>query len=319
MRSHHRLFATAAVAFAIAASLSACRNDKPQALGTLEYDRITLPAPAAEKIVSIDVREGQRVKAGQSILRLELDRTRSATEAARAQSEAQRASLEELEAGPRSETIKQARASLLAARAEARQARDYYTRVKPLGAQQLVATAEVERARAAVDSADESARALAEQLAELEAGTRREQIAQGKASLAASEAQAAAQEVTLEKLSLIAPREGVVDNLPYKLGDQAAVGQPLAILLVGAPYARVYVPEPIRAQVKVGSTARIYVDGRKDALAGTVRMIRSDPTFTPYYALIGKDAARLAWVAEVTVDSKGSLPAGLPVRVEFGE
>ena len=317
MRSQRRLFAIAA--FALVASLSACRNDKPQALGTLEYDRITLPAPAAEKIVSIDVREGQRVKAGQSILRLELDRTRSATEAARAQSEAQRASLEELEAGPRSETIKQARASLLAARAEARQARDYYTRVKPLGAQQLVATAEVERARAAVDSADESARALAEQLAELEAGTRREQIAQGKASLAASEAQAAAQEVTLEKLSLIAPREGVVDNLPYKLGDQAAVGQPLAILLVGAPYARVYVPEPIRAQVKVGSTARIYVDGRKDALAGTVRMIRSDPTFTPYYALIGKDAARLAWVAEVAVDSKESLPAGLPVRVEFGE
>ena len=260
---------------------TACRNEAPQALGTLEYDRITLPAPAAEKIVAIGVREGQQVKAGQSLLQLELDRTRASTEAMRAQAARQRATLSELEAGPRVE--------------------------------------EIARARAAVDSADESARALAEQLAELEAGTRREQIAQGKASLAASEAQAAAQEVTLEKLSLIAPREGVVDNLPYKLGDQAAVGQPLAILLVGAPYARVYVPEPIRAQVKVGSTARIYVDGRKDALAGTVRMIRSDPTFTPYYALIGKDAARLAWVAEVTVDSKESLPAGLPVRVEFGE
>ncbi|UHQ19631.1 HlyD family efflux transporter periplasmic adaptor subunit [Lysobacter sp. KIS68-7] len=319
MRAPLRPFATAAVAFAVIASLSACRNDKPQALGTLEYDRITLPAPAAEKIVSIDVREGQRVKAGQAILRLELDRTRSATEAARAQSEAQRASLEELEAGPRSETIKQARASLASARADARQARDYYTRVRPLGAQQLVSAAEVERARAAVDAADESARALAEQLAELEAGTRHEEIAQGKASLAASQAQAAAQEVNLEKLSLVAPRDGLVDNLPYKLGDQAAIGQPLAILLVGTPYARVYVPEPIRAQVKVGTKARLFIDGRKDALAGTVRMIRSEPTFTPYYALIGKDAARLAWVAEVVVDSKETLPAGLPVRAEFEE
>jgi len=315
----HRFVAATAVAFVLAASLSACRNDKPQALGTLEYDRITLPAPAAERIVSIDVREGQRVKAGQSLVRLELDRTRSATEAARAQSEAQRASLQELEAGPRTETIKQARASLAAARAEARQARDYYTRVRPLGAQQLVATAEVERARAAVDSADESARALAEQLAELEAGTRREEIAQGKAALAASEAQAAAQEVTLEKLSVVAPRDALVDNLPYKVGDQAAVGQPLAILLVGTPYARVYVPEPIRAQVKVGGKARIYVDGKKDAIAGTVRMIRTEPTFTPYYALIGKDAARLSYVAEIGVDANQDLPAGLPVRVEFGE
>ena len=269
------------------ALLSACRDDAPQALGTLEYDRITVPAPAAERIVAIDVREGERVKAGQPLLRLELDRTRSATEAARAHAEAQRASLEELEAGPRSETIKQARASLAAARAEARQARDYYTRVRPLGTQQLIAAAEVERALAAVDSADQTARALQEQVAELEAGTRREEIAQGKAALAASEADVAAQQVTLDKMTLVAPRDALVDSLPYKLGDQAAVGAPLAILLVGnAPYARVYVPEPIRANVQVGDAARIFVDGREDALPGTVRMIRTEPSFTPYYALV---------------------------------
>ena len=304
------------------ALLSACRDDAPQALGTLEYDRITVPAPAAERIVAIDVREGQRVKAGQPLLRLELDRTRSATEAARAHAEAQRASLEELEAGPRSETIKQARASLAAARAEARQARDYYTRVRPLGTQQLIAAAEVERALAAVDSADQTARALQEQLAELEAGTRREEIAQGKAALAASEADVAAQQVTLDKMTLVAPRDALVDSLPYKLGDQAAVGAPLAILLVGnAPYARVYVPEPIRANVQVGDAARIFVDGREVAMPGTVRMIRTEPSFTPYFALIGKDAARLSYVAEITLTAKdaATLPPGLPVRVEFDE
>ena len=142
------------VVCAVVALASACRNDAPQALGTLEYDRITLPAPAAEKIVAIDVREGARVKAGQSLLKLELDRTRSATEAARANALRQRATLEELEAGPRSEDIAQARAELAAAKADARQARDYYTRVRPLGAQQLIAAAEVERARANDDSAN---------------------------------------------------------------------------------------------------------------------------------------------------------------------
>jgi HlyD family secretion protein len=34
---------------------SLAADDTPQALGTLEYDRITLPAPAAERIVAIDV------------------------------------------------------------------------------------------------------------------------------------------------------------------------------------------------------------------------------------------------------------------------
>jgi HlyD family secretion protein len=105
------------------------------------------------------------------------------------------------------------------------------------------------------------------------------------------------------------------------LGDQAPPGAPLAILLVGdAPHARIYVPEPIRATVEVGDAARVFVDGRERALSGRVRMIRSEPSFTPYYALVGEDAARLSYLAEVELtdpDARG-LPAGLPVRVEFG-
>lgn len=323
MRPHRTLFSNPAlVAACLAATLVAgCRDQAPQALGTLEYDRITLPAPAAERIVAIDVREGQRVKAGQVIVRLEADRTRSTTEASRAQAQAQRATLAELEAGPRKEQIAQARAQLAAAQAEAREASALYARLQPLGRQQLVSAAEVDRARASAEHAAASTRALQEALRELEAGTRSEQIAQGAAALAASEAQLATQQVTLDKLTLVAPRDALVDSLPYKLGDQAAVGQPLAVLLVGAaPYARVYVPEPIRANVKVGDRARVFVDGRDQALDGTVRMIRTEPTFTPYYALIGKDAARLSYVAEVALTAAGAaLPAGLPVRVEFGQ
>jgi HlyD family secretion protein len=323
MRPHRTpLTNPALVAACLAATLVAgCRDQAPQALGTLEYDRITLPAPAAERIVAIEVREGQRVKTGQVIARLEADRTRSTTAASRAQAEAQRATLAELEAGPRKEQIAQARAQLAAAQAEAREANALYARLRPLGRQQLVSAAEVDRARASAENASASTRALQEALRELEAGTRSEQIAQGAAALAASEAQLATQQVTLDKLTLVAPRDALVDSLPFKLGDQAAVGQPLAVLLVGgAPYARVYVPEPIRANVKVGDRARVFVDGRDEALDGTVRMIRTEPTFTPYYALIGKDAARLSYVAEVALTSAGaSLPAGLPVRVEFGK
>src|SRR5690606_9623033 len=82
-------------------------------------------------------------------------------------------------------------------------------------------------------------------------------VAQGESALRASQAQAEVQEAALDKLSVQAPRAGVVDSLPYELGDQAPAGAPLAILLVGdAPYARVYVPEPIRAGVRVGTSAR---------------------------------------------------------------
>src|SRR3546814_12328274 len=81
----------------------------------------------------------------------------------------------------------------------------------------------------------------------LEHGTREGQLAQGEAALGAAQAQARAEQATLQKLDLVAPRAGRIDSSPYKLGDQAPVGAPLVVMLVGdAPHARVYVPEPRR-------------------------------------------------------------------------
>lgn len=300
--------------------IAACRPEPPQALGTLEFDRITLPSPAAERIVAIDVREGERVRAGQRLLRLDATRTRSEADAADAQALRQREALAELQAGPRSEAIAQARAQLAAAQAQARDARAYYARLQPLGRQRLVAASDVDRARASAGNAQAQVRAAQAALDELEHGTRREQLAQGAATARAAQAQAAAQQATLGKLELVAPRDALVDSLPYKLGDQAPVGSALAVLLVGrAPYARIYVPEPIRVDVAVGTAARVFVGGRERSYAGRVRMIRSEPSYTPYYALIGADAARLSYLAEVELRDADAakLPAGLPVRVEF--
>jgi HlyD family secretion protein len=303
----------------LALLLAACAKETPQALGTLEYDRVALPAPIAERIVSIDVREGQQVAAGARLLTLERTRTEAQTEAAQAEAQRQREALGELEAGPREEQIAQARASVSAAQAAARDANAYYGRLRPLGVRKLVAAADVDRARAAASSASAQVKLAQAALDELLHGSRREDIAQGEAAVRAAEAQANAQQATLDKLDVRAPRAGRIDSLPYKLGDQAPVGAPLAILLVGdAPHARVYVPETIRANVQVGDKARVFVDGRDAAFEGTVRMIRSEASFTPYYALIGKDAARLSYLAEIALGKDAAqLPAGVPVRVEF--
>jgi HlyD family secretion protein len=299
---------------------AACTRQTPRALGTLEWDRITLPSPAAEKIISIDVREGQRVKSGEVLLRLEGTRTNSQLAAAQAQARQGKAALAELKAGPRREDIAQARANLAALQAQAVDARAYYERVGLLAGQKLVPAADVDRARAARDSADAQVRAAEQILLQRERGTRVEQIAQGEAAMQAAAAQAQTEQVTLDKLTLVAPRDAQVDSIPYKLGDQAPVGAPLVVLLAGdAPYARIYVPEPLRAGAKVGDPARVHVEGMASVWKGTVRMIRNDPTFTPYYSLTGQDARRLSYLAEIQLGTDAaSLPAGLPVWVEFG-
>ncbi|WP_308366141.1 MULTISPECIES: biotin/lipoyl-binding protein [unclassified Microbulbifer] len=299
--------------------LCACQPEPKQALGTLEWDRIGLPAPAAEKIVSIEVREGQRVSAGQLLLQLDDSRTRAQLNAARAEVQRREAELKELRVGPRIEEIERARASLAAALAEEKEARDHYRRLYELGRQDYVSQQEIDSAKAAADAATAQVESAQATLLELERGTRSEQIAQGEAALLQARAEAEAQAVLLEKLDVQAPRNGLVDDLPFKLGDEAPVGGALAIMLVGdTPYARVYIPEPLRADVQVGDSAEVFLQGREKPFRGRVRMIRNEPVFTPYYALTGDDVARLSYLAEIQLGQDAvKLPAGLPLRAEF--
>ena len=93
----------------------------------------------------------------------------------------------------------------------------------------------------------------------------------------------------------------------------------LAVLLVGAvPYARIYVPEPMRAGLHIGDAVAVTVDGSDKKYSGKVRSLHSEATFTPYYALNGKDAARLSYLAEIVLGADATgLPAGLPLHASW--
>jgi HlyD family secretion protein len=126
--------------------------------------------------------------------------------------------------------------------------------------------------------------------------------------------------LALERLSIRAPRAGRVDALPFEVGERPPVSSVLAVLLVGdAPYARLYVPEPLRNQVAVGTKLRVWVDGHEGEFTGQVRRISSDPVFTPFYALSEHDRSQLAYLAEVTLHDAADLPAGLPAEAEIVE
>jgi len=297
----------------------ACSRSSPQALGTLEWDRVTVPAPASEKIVQVDVREGQQVAEGAPLMQLELTQAQAQLAALQAKAAQSGAALSELRNGSRAEDIAQAKAQLAALQAQAREAQAYYSRLQPLGSRQLVAASELDRARAAAQSAQAQVRQAEAQLAELQHGSRAEQVAQGEAALASAEASAQSQSVLLEKLALTAPRTGRVDSLPYKLGDRPPTGAPLVVLLVGdAPYARVYLPQALRNQLQVGDTVKVQLQGQEDGqvLEGRVRLIRSEPVFTPYFALTGQDAERLSYLAEISLGKDAaSLPVGAPLQV----
>lgn len=303
-------------------ALAACSREDadPPLVGTLERDRIELIAEESEPILSLDVREGQHVVSGQILVHQETETARA--RAAQAEAQVQQASqhLRELERGERIEVIQQARARLAAARAmDERDAREF-RRVSELVRQRLVSQTQLDQARAAGDASHASLHEAQEQLNALLRGNRVEDIDQARSALAAAESAARELQITDARLIVRATRPGVIEALPYRMGERPPKGNPVVVMLADTPaFARVYVPEPERIRIKPGTKALIYVDGRAQPLNGFVRYVASDSAFTPYFALTQRDRSRLAFLAEVEVTdaATASLPAGVPVEVKI--
>lgn len=296
---------------------AACAPDPTVRLpGTLEWDRNSVLAEASEPVVEWFVAEGDRVAAGAELLRLDGARHDARIAAVAGRLEEAEARLDELEAGPRQETIDRARAELASAEASVREAELAYAREAELRERDLTSEARIEQALAARDQRRAAARAAAAALEELLAGTRREQLEQALARVGAIRAELEGLELTRRRLTVTAPRAGRVDSLPFRPGDQPRTGDIVASLLVGEmPIARVFVPADRRAALAEGDRFRIRVEGFDRDFPARLRSIRSEASFTPYYALTGDDASRLVYRAEllITDDEAADLPAGLPL------
>lgn len=309
---------TALVALTVLASCAAEENPK-LVVGELASDRHELTAEVSEPILSIAISEGEVVVAGQILI--EQDSTRATArlaEAAAALAQHQ-ARLDELVRGPRSEQITAARANVEGATQEFEFRQSELTRVKEVHARGLASPDLLDRARAALDAAEANLKLRLAQLEERLAGTTIEELAQAEQAVKQAAARRDNAMVDVERHTLRAPVDGIVDSRLFELGERPAPGQPMVIMLSGAqPYARVFVPEPLRVRIAPGTKALIYVDGLDQVIDGRVRWVSSEAAFTPYFALTERDRGRLSYVAKVDIDAtRQRLPDGVPVNVEF--
>lgn len=312
---NHSILALALASLA----LGACSNPKDAPmLGTLERERIAVTADASERIIRIDVAEGDEVRAGDPILTLDSRRIDASVEQARAEVSGAESALGKLRHGTRIETIEATRATLSGASASAQDATRERDRLAEIRKRGLIAQADLDRAETRLRNAlaqRDSARA---NLAELLNGTRIEDIEQAEASLSGARARLAGLELNRARYDIVAPRDGRIDALPFKLGDEPAPGAVLVSLLAGQPYARIYVPASQRNRLLPGMPCSITVTGIEQRFAAKLRSVRSDPAFTPYFALTGDDASRLSYRAELVLTDVDAikLPIGLPVQAE---
>ena len=308
----------ALTALTAALLLAGCaRHDESTLPGTLERDRVELVADANETIVSLPFAEGATVKAGDVIVVQDRALSIADLDAARAQLAEAEARAEELKNGPRSTTIRAGVARRDTARVQRDNAVRERDRLLGLVARSLVSQQEADRQSALADAAESNLREAEADLLELQEGTRAEQIAQAREAADAARANLQGLETTSSRLEVRSPIAGTIDSLPFHLGEKPVRGATVAVLLATtAPFARVHVPEPLRARVRIGTPATLRIDGIERTFKGQVRFVASEAEFTPYYSLTAADRSRLSFLAEVVIDAADeSLPSGVPVDV----
>jgi HlyD family secretion protein len=309
-----------ALALCASAVLAACGGAERgvEALGTLERDRLELTAESNERVVEIPVQEGDHVAAGALLVRQEagtMEPRLAQSRAALAEAERRRDDLIE---GPRQRELDEARATLKGAETRVVTERSEYDRIAALVHDKVLPASDLDRATADRDAAVAARDEARARLKLLQQGTRTEQIAEARAAVDRARASLAELELVAERYAVRATRPGLIEALPYEIGERPPVGAPLAIVLAdGVPYARVYVPEPLRVAYVPGTAVEVSIDGVDEPLSGKVRYVSAQASFTPYNSLTQKDRSRLAYLAEITLDgaAAANLPAGVPVQV----
>ena len=269
------------------------------------------------------MREGDAVPAGATLLRQELGSMQARLDQAVAARNVAERRLAELVKGPRAQEITEARAALESARSMLETETNEYQRVQDLvdaQAREPVsarpgsvrgATAPPERTsrRLRVCICCSKARASRKSSRpKRRSSRRRPRWSRCRPARRATSSRRRAQGAS--KLS----------RTSWASGRRA--GAPLIVMLAdGTPYARVYVPEPLRTQFLPGTRTRVHVDGRDGELTGVVRFVSADAAFTPYYALTQEDRSRLAYLAEIDLDEQAAanVPTGMPVQVELAD
>lgn len=302
-----------------AALLAACSRQAENTLpGTLERDRVELVADTDEFIVTLPLSEGAAMKAGDVIVVQDRALSTAELDSAKAQLAEAEARVEELKNGPLNTTIRAAAARRDRARAERDDAVRERDRLLGLVQRSLVSKSDADRQVTAANAADASLQEAEAALRELQQGTRAEQVAQARQAADSARANLKALETTSARLEVRSPIAGTIDSLPYHVGERPPRGATIAVLLTSAaPYARVHVPEGIRARVKTGTAAKIRVDGVDGEFNGQVRFVASEAEFTPYYSLTAADRSKLSFLAEVVIEDTGAtqLPSGVPLDV----
>ncbi len=307
------------------------RHQSPTELrlyGNVDLRQVELPFNGSERIAAVLVQEGDHVKRGQVLARLETSRLAPQVAKAEADLAVQQQAVERLHHGNRPEEIAQARANVDAAAADAQNARAQYTRLKSLSdssSGRAVSRQDMDSAKASLDTAEARLAVNRKALALELAGPRREDVAQGEAQLRADQAQLALLQQQFKDADLTAPLDAVVRSRIVEPGEISSPQKSAFTLAIIDPkWVRAYVSETDLGSVHEGAGADVTVDAfRGRSFSAWVGFISSVAEFTPKSVETTDLRSSLVYEIRVFVRDPGDelrlgMPATVHVQLQHG-
>ena len=311
------------VLVALALTTTACRNSGDANTivlnGRIEAPTVDLGPKVPGRVVAVLVREGQRVKAGELLVRLDLGETAIAVEGAQAGVRAAQARAQDLRQGSRESEISAAQADVADKRAAVALAEKEAERQRFLLSRKVGTQRELDRAQTDLTRSRAALKASSEKLELAQEGFRSQQTAAASAEADRAQAQLEQSQSVASESEIRAPADGVILHRLAEPGQLVSAGQPaMTMAFSNRLYVRTFIPETKLGQVRQGAAATVVVDAYPDKqFPAHITEIAPDAEFTPKAVETREERVNLVYAAKADLDRGWNEPLvpGQPAEV----
>ena len=283
--------------------------------GNIEAHESVVSFKVQGRIVELPVQEGQYVKQGDLLARLDNDDYGQQVSVDEATVGTREAELELAVAGSRVQEIQAAKQTLIDAQADLELKRAEFRRRQALLAEQGVSREDLDNAASNLKRAQATYERIKQTYDQIVEGTRKEEIAVRRANLAFAREALQMSRVKLAYTVLSAPVSGVVLVRQTELGEVVSPGTPVVTIAdVDHLWVRGYLNETDLGRVRWGQSATVHTDTYPDkAYQGRVSFISSQAEFTPKSVETHKERVTLVYRIKIDLDNPNhELKPGMP-------
>lgn len=287
--------------------------------GRIEAPVVDLAPKVAGRVVQVVVREGDRVRAGDVLVRLDLGETAIAVERDRFGLSSAEARVQDLESGSRRPEILAAEAEVADRRAAVDLAKKELDRQKLLMERRVAVARDLDRAKVDLQRGEAALAGSRERLRLAMEGSRKYQTEQARQDVRRAETLLAQSRTVARESEIRAPADGVILHRMAEPGLLLGPGLPaLTMAFADRLYVRAFIPETRLGRVRQGQAATVSVDGFPGRrFPARVTEISPDAEFTPKPVETRSERVNLVYATKVDLDAgwKEPLVPGQPAEV----